>query len=92
MEYQAASPKQIDVFVKAALARYAERGIAPDKAEDLLAKALTKQAEALGISVDEPTPMQKASRVIEKCMAKRASQNRVSNYKEQAIAAIASVK
>jgi len=93
MEFQPASPEQIDVFLKAAMARYAEKGIPEDKAQELLASSLAKVAEELGMNQpQEKTAEQSVGLILDKCIEKRASRNRIEKYKTNARAAISEHK
>ena len=52
MKQMPADPRQTEVFVKSAMARYAEKGVPEKRAEELLAGSMEKVASELGMVKD----------------------------------------
>lgn len=61
-----ASPSEVGIFVKAAMARYAELGVPKDIAEELFARKMTKIAEQLGMAL----PVDPSQRIVKLATAK----------------------
>ena len=56
-----ATAEEIEMFKAGAAARYAEKGVAPDKAKALFESHMSKAAEALGLTA--PTPSATAVKI-----------------------------
>lgn len=69
MELEPASVEQVAIFKRAAARRYAEKGVAPAKAEELFNKMMNKLGSDLGIKQASPK-IQKIASELKKALGK----------------------